>query len=126
MLSINLETNLLRVAVPQKLKAGDFQHIAPQVDTIIQQYGEIRLLVDATQFDGWENLEAFEKHLNFIKDHQGKIEKIAILAGHAWHHWLAGMARIFVHPDVKVFEAGEEVEAKAWLDQRVNKQPIAA
>jgi len=46
----------LRILVPKKLEADDFRQIAPQVDSIISQYGKIRLLIDASQFNGWENI----------------------------------------------------------------------
>jgi hypothetical protein len=49
-----ISPNSLRILVPEKLKADDFRHIAPQVDAIIGQYGKIRLLIDASQFNGWE------------------------------------------------------------------------
>src|SRR5580693_6613103 len=40
-----ISPNSLRILVPEKLKADDFRHIAPQVDAIIGQYGKIRLLI---------------------------------------------------------------------------------
>ena len=40
--------NVLRILVPDKIKADDFPQIAPQVDSIISQYGKIRLLIDAS------------------------------------------------------------------------------
>lgn len=50
--------SVLKVTVPQTLKADDFQHIAPQIDNLIKQYGRIRILLDASQFSGWENMAA--------------------------------------------------------------------
>jgi hypothetical protein len=44
--------NVMRVTAPEKLTADDFQKIAPQVDSIIQRYGKVRLLIDATAFNG--------------------------------------------------------------------------
>ena len=62
-----LSGNALRIVVPDKLKAGDFSQIAPQVDGLISQHGQIRLLIDASGFNGWENLSAFEHHAGFVK-----------------------------------------------------------
>jgi hypothetical protein len=72
---IKIETvsnNVLRITASRKLKAGDFPQIAPQVDSIISRYGKIRLLIDATALDGWENMAALENHARFVKDHQQK------------------------------------------------------
>ena len=62
----------LKITVPEKLKADDFQQLAPQIDSLIQQQGKIRLLVDASNFSGWENIAAFERHVGFINNHHQK------------------------------------------------------
>ena len=55
--------NVLRITAPEKLKADGFQQIVPQVDFIISRYGRIRLLIDATAFNGWENIAALNTTL---------------------------------------------------------------
>ena len=55
--------NVLRITAPEKLKADDFQQIVPQVNSIISRYGRIRLLIDATAFNGWENIAALNTTL---------------------------------------------------------------
>lgn len=110
-----LSANVLKIIAPEKLKADDFRQIAPQVDTLISQYGKIRLLIDASGFDGWENIAAFESHAGFVKDHQQKIERIAVIAGHEWQHWLIGAVRIFLHPEVRAFNTSHESEARQWI-----------
>jgi type II secretory pathway component PulK len=110
-----ISANTLRIVVPEKLKADDFLQIAPQIDSLIAQQGKIRLLVDASGFNGWENIEAFEKHAGFIKTHQQKVERIAVIAGHEWQHWVIGAVRVFVHPQVKAYDKGHESEALQWL-----------
>src|SRR5471030_3178247 len=62
-----ISANALRITAPDKLHADDFRHIAPQIDSLIRQYGTIRLLIDATGFHGWENIAAFENHAGFVK-----------------------------------------------------------
>jgi hypothetical protein len=59
----------VRHAAPDKLKTDDFRQIAPQVDSIISRYGKVRLLIDASGFNGWENIAAFENHAGFVKNH---------------------------------------------------------
>ena len=51
----------------------------------------------------------------FVKDHQAKAERIAVIAPHEWQHWLIGFARVFLHPEVKAFDKGQEAEARSWL-----------
>jgi hypothetical protein len=110
-----ISPNSLRILVPDKLKVDDFSHIASQVDSIIREHGKIRLLIDASQFEGWENIAAFENHAGFVKNHQSKVERIAVIVGHDWQHWLIGAVRIFVHPEVKAYDKGQEREALQWI-----------
>lgn len=115
MLTEVLPDNILKIKVSEKLKESDFTALAPQTDAMIREYGHIRLLIDATAFNGWSDMEAARKHFAFVRDHQKKIERVALIAGHAWQHWIAGMASVFVHPDIKVFDNGRQAEAEEWL-----------
>jgi len=106
---------VLKILVPETLKSDDFLAIAPEVEAIIKQFGRIRLLVDASRLEGWDNFAALEKHAAFVKDHQGNVERIAVIARHEWQHWLVGAVRVFLHPEVKAFDIGHEAEALRWI-----------
>jgi hypothetical protein len=60
----------LKIVAPERLKADYFRQLAPQVESIISQYTKIRLLIDGSRLEGWENIAAFETHGAFVKDHQ--------------------------------------------------------
>jgi SpoIIAA-like len=110
-----ISANALKITAPDKLKGDDFRQIAPQVDSLIRQHGQIRLLIDASGFNGWENIAAFEHHAGFIKNHQRKVERIAVIAAHEWQHWLIGALRIFLHPQVRAYDKNHEREALKWI-----------
>ena len=110
-----ISANALKIVVPDKLKADDFRQIAPQIDSLISQHGKIRLLIDASGFNGWENIAAFEKHAGFVKNHQKKIERVAVIAAHEWQHWLIGAIRIFVHPEVRAYDQSHASQALQWI-----------
>jgi hypothetical protein len=112
----NISGNIVKVTVPETLKADAFAQIALQADALIQQHGKIRLLVDASNFNGWKNITAFERHMGFVKSHHQKIERGALIAGHAWQHWVAGIIRIFVHPEIRMYDKNQEQEALQWLN----------
>jgi hypothetical protein len=109
--------NILKFKVSAKLEESDFARIAPQVEEMIKSHGSIRLLIDATAFDGWSDMQAAKKHFIFVRNHQAKIARIALIAGHMWQHWVAGVAGVFVHPDIKIFDIGQLTEAETWLHQ---------
>ena len=93
--SENWLASALAALAPEKLKAEDLRQITPQVDTIISSVRQdIRLLTDVSGFNGWENIAAFENHAGFVKNRQQKVERIAVIAGHDWQHWLIAAVRI--------------------------------
>jgi hypothetical protein len=110
-----ISADTLRIIAPEKLKADDFRQIAPQIDSLIQQHGKIRLLIDASDFRGWENIAAFESHARFIKNHHRRVERVAVIAAHDWHHWLIGAVGMFLHPEVRAYDKSHESEALRWI-----------
>jgi hypothetical protein len=115
---IEIETiapGVLKVVAPEKLTANDFAELAPKVDSIIKQGGKVRLLIDASSLEGWEDIAALEKHAAFVKAHQQKVERIAVIARHEWQHWLVGAVKVFLHPQIRVFESAEVKDALRWI-----------
>ncbi len=110
-----ISANALKIVVPDKLKADDFHQIAPQIDSLIRQHDKIRLLIDASGFNGWENIAAFENHAGFVKNHQKKIERIAVITAHEWQHLLIGAVRIYVHPEARAYDKSHAREAFQWI-----------
>jgi hypothetical protein len=110
-----ISTKVLKITVPEKLKVGDFREIEPQIDAMIDRHGKIRLLIDGSRFNGWENITAFDAHAGFVKNHQHKVERIAVVTGHDWQNWLIGAFRVFLNPEIKVYDKTHENEALKWI-----------
>jgi len=104
---------VLKVVAPAKLQSGDFAELANQVDPLIRQNKGLRLVIDASHLQGWENISAVEEHAAFVKSHQKNVDRVAIIAGHEWHHWLVDALKIFLHPEIRVFD--KESDALSWI-----------
>ena len=107
--------NVLRIVALRKLFADDFQQITPEVDSFISQHGKIRLLVDVSSFNGWNNAAALLKHIQFIKDHHRNVERIAVVGVRSWQHWVIGVIRMIVHPEVRAYDRSQQSEALHWI-----------
>jgi hypothetical protein len=107
----------LKIVAPETLTPTTFLALAlaPQVDAIIKDYGEIRLLIDASHLEGWDSLATLEKHAGFVKAHQAKVARIAVVARRDWQHRLVGAVKVFLHPEVKSFDPGHESDALRWI-----------
>lgn len=116
-ITTHAQEHILEVNVKGALSSDDFKELAAIADNLVKEHGKIRLLLNATDFQGWENFSAAENHFRFVKHHHQNVEKIALIAGHMWQHWVAAMASIFVHPEVKVFHTDKGEEAERWVRQ---------
>jgi len=109
----NISGNALKIIAPRKLYAEDFQQMAPEVDSFIRQHGKIRLLIDVSSFHGWNNVAALLKHIRFIKERHKKVERIAVVGARSWQHWVIGVVRMIVHPEVRAY--AQQSEALRWI-----------
>jgi hypothetical protein len=107
--------DLLKLVAPKKLTANDFETLAPEVNELIKRHGSIKLLIDATGLEGWETMADFETHAAFVRDHQAKVDRIALITAHEWQEWLVGVVRVFVHPKIKPFDRDEADKALLWI-----------
>ena len=108
-------SNVIRITAPEKLERADFEHLTPVADDIIKKFGSLRLLMDATSLKGWKNVAALQHHVMFVKSHQGKVDRIAVLPAHEWQHWLIAAVKVFLHPEVRVYKKNEESGALKWI-----------
>ena len=75
------DKGVLIVSPVGPLAASDFERLAQEVDSYIEQNGRLHgLMVHAEFFPGWADFAAFLLHLKFVKDHQSKIEKVAAVS----------------------------------------------
>ena len=107
--------NIVELALKGTIRSNDFDRIEEHVDGLIAKYGQIRLLLDASEFEGWQDVDAAKTHFLFVKQHHTRVERIAVLGNHQWQHWLASAIGVFLHPEVKCFEPDEKRSALKWL-----------
>ncbi len=110
-----IQPGIIKVVAPKTLSADDFKDLAPRADAIIHDGGKFRLLIDASQLEGWDDIAALEQHAAFVKAHQQSVDRIAVIARHEWQHWLVGAVKVFLHPDVKVFDKDDADQARKWI-----------
>ena len=80
---------------------------------VIMSDGAAAYAVEAAS--GWEDIAAFRNHAGFVKNHQQKADRIAVIVAHNWQHWLIGAVRVFLYPEVRAYDKGHESEALQWV-----------
>lgn len=109
------ENEVLAVRPQGALDEDDFETVGGLIDPIIELRGRLEgLMVDARGFAGWDDARALLAHLQFVRAHQPKVARIAVV-GEQW--WLSA-APLFepLHGmSIRVFGPREEDAARAWL-----------
>jgi len=112
----DIDQAIFQVTVDGKLQAGDFKEFAQNIDPLIAQHQINFILLDAQKMNGWKNFAALKAHLAFVKNHHKLISKVALVASHKWQYLLAACGKMFLHPQIKVFDKLEL--AKNWLSEK--------
>ena len=122
---INVETHkdsaIVHVKVQGKIEADDWAKVASEIDPVIVEHLSVSLLLDANDFDGWDDLEALRNHFGFVKHRHKNVDRIALVTSQDWQTWVAGLAKIFVDTDIRTFDADDMKDALAWLSS--DKKP---
>lgn len=99
-----------------RLTAEDFQSAAKEADRAIEARGELNgVMIDAAEFPGWQDFAALSAHLNFVRDHQKAIRKLAVVSDSGFATALPAVARHFVSASIRKFPASGVGEAMTWL-----------
>ena len=105
---------LVCVKIVGKLTAEDYQSLMDMLHGIVNRHGALRLYANLEEFDGWEWQASWDKVAFGIK-HWGKIMQIAMVGTDRWAHLGAQLARNMKTADVRYFEATDNDQALAWV-----------
>lgn len=97
------------------IEKQDYEHIVPQLEKVVDDYGKIRALVEFNDFDGWKP-NALVDELRFDIRHRNDVKRLAILGESKTQEWLTRLAAPIFSGEVRFFPKAQIQEAKAWLD----------
>ena len=107
---------ILRVAPSGALTAEDFTGLARFADAYLNTHGTFGgLLIEAKAFPGWDSFAALSAHLRFVRDHQRRIERLALVTDSSIAHVVELLAEPFVAADIRLFPFGQRDAALRWL-----------
>lgn len=107
--------NAVAVTLPRIIEEGGFPALAAQIDALVAEHGSVRVMLNVSGLRGWAGWRAFREHIEFVRGHQRKVRRLAVITGPAWQSGLARILRIVVSPRVKVFGREEIDAARRWL-----------
>jgi hypothetical protein len=121
MLDHTLDTanSILYLRPTAALAKEDFAQLAKTVDPHIEKSGGLAgIILEAAKFPGWDSLAAMAAHVRFVRDHQKRVKKIAIVTDAAIGNVGERLGSHFVAAQIKHFAAGQLEAAKQWVMQQ--------
>jgi hypothetical protein len=101
------------------LTAADFADFARRFDEWVAGGRPApNIVIHAAAFPGWADFGAFIAHMKFIRDHQRRVEKIALVSDAGILAIGPSIAGIFVAASIRHFPADRMDEALAWVAER--------
>jgi hypothetical protein len=113
----SIEGNTIGVKVVDKLTDEDYKNVlVPGLEQVLESHDKVRVLVDATDFEGWNPAAAWDD-VTFGMKHRNDFEKLAIVGGKEWMNWGAKLGARFMSGAVKTFSSEELEQAREWIEE---------
>lgn len=110
------EQGIVEVTPSTTLSVTDFQRLALLIDAHIDKKGYLKgIIIHLEKLPGWNDFAAMLAHLEFVKKHQQKIQRIAVVTDSAVAAFLPQLVDMFVAADVKHFAYVDSDKAYTWL-----------
>jgi hypothetical protein len=110
------ERGVLLLEPQDELEVGDFERVGAAIDPYIDEVGGLKgLIIVAEEFPGWDNFAAMVSHFRFVREHQAKIRRVALVTSSRFLSALPRLAKLFVDAEIRRFEMEERDEAMDWV-----------
>jgi dihydrofolate reductase len=117
-LNVLKSEGIIQVKVLGKLEESDFKEkIGPIADDMIDEQGRINgLILDVTNFAGWDGLPALLEHFRFVRHHHIYVKRVAVLGDKTWQDILPRFAQLFVNAQIRYFGSDRVDAAETWVN----------
>jgi hypothetical protein len=112
-----IDKKILIVTPTGALEKGDFLTLAQLVDPLIESYGNLQgLMIFTESFPGWDSFGALISHLQFVRDHQKKIARVAAVTDGGFLSIMPSITDHFTQAEIRHFPYDEKDKALSWLE----------
>jgi len=98
------------------LARADFEALGPRFDALAAD-GPVRLVVHAASFPGWVDFGSFLAHVGFVRAHQARVEKVALVSDSRILDLAPRVADLFLAAEIRHFPASALPAALDWVDE---------
>jgi hypothetical protein len=106
---------VLVVRMSGKLAKEDYELFVPEFDRLADEFGEVRVLVEMIDFQGWE-VGALWEDLKLDVKHFSDIERLALVGEKKWEKGMSVFCKPFTTAEVRYFDRSEATQAREWIE----------
>jgi hypothetical protein len=106
--------SLICIKVSGKLTDSEYRNFIPRLESVINDFGSIKLYVDMLDMDGWEWRVAWDDFAFGIK-HWNEFTKLALVGDKRWERFSAQVVEKINKAEVQFFSRKEIVKAMIWI-----------
>jgi putative intracellular protease/amidase len=107
---------ILRLQPSGALTVGDFEGLTRFTDAYLSTHAHLAgMLVEAREFPGWDSFAALASHVRFIRRHERRIARVALVTDSSIAHVVGTLAEPFAAADIRSFDSHEAGDALEWL-----------
>ncbi|WP_368504982.1 STAS/SEC14 domain-containing protein [Alkalihalophilus sp. As8PL] len=108
------KNNIVEYEVDDKITEEENEQVLEELEGLINEYGQIRLLVRLNEMAGVE-LSAIDKRVKFAKEHLSQIEKYALVSDSNLAEYVSKVSDKVTKMDMRHFAKDEEEMARSWV-----------
>jgi hypothetical protein len=109
-------TNNLEVTLSGKLSRADYETFVPEVERLIRDRGNLRILCTLHDFHGW-TLGAVWEDIKFDVRHFSQIERLALVGDRRWEAGMAVFCKPFTSATIRYFDTADAAKAAEWIHE---------
>lgn len=110
---IDNEPSLLEFSVHGTLEKNDYQRLVPLAENLIEQSGELAMVIHVSNLDGWTP-SALWADLKFDARHYNDVSRLAVVAETDARKWLASISKPFTNAEVAFYREDQIEQAREW------------
>ena len=114
MIEIHPQPDMIEIRVSGTLTGDDYDVLVPQLESLAEERGPLRLYIQLEDFRGWKP-DALWQDVKFDVTHQDDMERVAVVGEKKLEDWGIKLSKPFFKADMRFFPREEADEAREWL-----------
>lgn len=110
----DMTSRVVEVRLSGQLSRQDYESFVPQIERMINEHGNLDLLVLMQDFHGWDFGGLWED-TKFAFKHYGQIERMALVGETKWQRGMSYFCKPFTRASIRYFDFGQIEQARHWL-----------